>query len=275
MSRKSYFSILIILFCSLFSAQILAESLTIGSAINKAGRQRMLTQNILKNHLLLGLDVDVDRARKDLDQSVALFERQFQMLSDYAPTHTVKESLERVENLWMEYRALAISPASKGSAIKMLDQNNAILRASHQVVLDLQGFAGRTSAEMVNVSGRQRMLSQRIAAYYFALTMEFDDKIYHEEFKLAKSEYELGLKKMVSFNQNTEALEKSLKRVNAQWKFSKTGFDQSESGNYVPHVIAVTTSGMLKRMDTVTDLYEKLDSTISGRSAVAATHSEY
>ena len=85
MSRKPLVSSVVFFFCCFFSVQLIAETLTMGSALNKAGRQRMLTQNIMKNYMLLGLDVDVTRSRKELDKSVALFEEQFQELSDYAP----------------------------------------------------------------------------------------------------------------------------------------------------------------------------------------------
>jgi nitrate/nitrite-specific signal transduction histidine kinase len=270
MSRKSLFSSFLVVFLCFFSVQLFAETLTMGSALNKAGRQRMLTQNILKNYLALGLDIDVMRSRKELDRSVALFEEQFQELTEYAPTDTVKRSLSKVEDLWFEYRSLAISRVSKENAAKMLDSNNAILGACHQVVLDLEAYAGRKSAKMVNTSGRQRMLSQRIALYYLAHAWGFRDAEYVSEFEKAKREYGAGLTTLTTFEQNTPDIRESLKKVTAQWQFSNTGFEQLDNGNYVPHVISVTTTGMLKRMDSITHLYENLDISLSA-GVVAST----
>lgn len=274
MPRNTFYSSVIALFLCVFSVQAFAEVLTMGSALNKAGRQRMLTQNIMKNYLALGLEVDVVRAREELDRSVALFEEQYQELVEYAPSKKISASLSNVEDLWFEYRALAISKVSRENAAKMLDRNNAILAACHQVVLDLEAFAGRKSAKMVNTSGRQRMLSQRIAAYYFAHAWGFRDAEFVAEFEKAKREYGAGLDTLTAFNKNTNDINQALKKVQAQWDFSNTGFEQLDDGNYVPHVISVTTTGMLKRMDSITHLYEDLDVSLSA-GAVASTTMEH
>ncbi|HVL01255.1 MAG TPA: type IV pili methyl-accepting chemotaxis transducer N-terminal domain-containing protein [Dongiaceae bacterium] len=271
MPHKLPFRAVVLFFCCVFSVQVWADVLTLGSAINKAGRQRMLSQNIMKNHLALALDVDVVRARQELDRSVALFEAQFQELEEYAPSQSVRSALAVVDPLWQDYRALALGPASRDSAAQLLDRNNALLKSCHQVVLELQSFAGRESAQMVNISGRQRMLSQRIAAYYFAQALGFHDREYTDAFAAARQEYSTGLHALRAFPHNTPELNQALKKVDSQWALSNTGFDQLDGGRYVPHVIAVTTSGMLRRMDEITGLYENLDTTLSS-GAVASAH---
>ncbi|MCG8312061.1 MAG: type IV pili methyl-accepting chemotaxis transducer N-terminal domain-containing protein [Pseudomonadales bacterium] len=270
MKRHPFFIFFTFIFGCLISVQSFAEIYSMGSAINKSGRQRMLTQNIMKNYFALALDVDTVRSRKELDKSVALFEEQFQELVDYAPNSKIRASLSQVEDLWFEYRALAISPYSTDNGAKMLAKNNLILRSCHQVVLDLQEYAGRNSAKIINTSGRQRMLSQRIAAYYLAHALGFRDRAIEVEFEKAKSEYGQGLQSLSTFPKNSNEIKSALKKVNAQWKFSNLGFDQIRKGHYVPHVISVTTTGMLQRMDKITHLYEDLDNSLEN-SAIAAT----
>lgn len=269
MPRSVTFSILVALLLCVFSVHAMADVLTLGSAINKAGRQRMLTQNILKNYLVLGMQVDVVRGQQELDYSVALFETQLQELQNFAPSQAVKNSLAAVEPLWLEYRNLAVLPPTQDNAAHLLQQNNALLAACHQVVLDLQAFAGRSSAEMVNISGRQRMLSQRIAAYYLAQAWGFREPVYREPFTRARDEYTAGLQKLTGFESNTADLRLALKRVQAQWQFANTGFDQQADGHYVPYVIVVTTGGMLKQMDQITALYEQLDTDLTRGTLVS------
>jgi len=47
-----------------------AQISDINSAINKAGRERMLSQRMAKAYFQLGLGVDVDRSKRVLDSSI-------------------------------------------------------------------------------------------------------------------------------------------------------------------------------------------------------------
>ena len=50
-----------------------AEITSISSAINKAGRQRMLTQRMLKAYTMIGISVQKEEAEKQLSSAIALF----------------------------------------------------------------------------------------------------------------------------------------------------------------------------------------------------------
>lgn len=64
----------------------LAQISDLNSAINKAGRQRMLSQRMAKAYFQIGQQIEVDRSKKVLDSSMAVFDRQLVRLKNYAPT---------------------------------------------------------------------------------------------------------------------------------------------------------------------------------------------
>lgn len=83
-------------FAKVSPSTTISQQLNLDSAINKAGRQRMLTQRITKAWMLIGQDVATEQAQKQLDSGVALFESQLEELEAYAPNAAVETALAKV-----------------------------------------------------------------------------------------------------------------------------------------------------------------------------------
>jgi len=264
LSGKTITLSLALFLCStLFSTVSVSEPMSDGDAINKAGRQRMLSQRITKAYLQIANDIDYVRSKKQLDQGLALFEEQLMELQDNAPTQEITQQLNAVEVIWNDFRKIALTRSSKSNAIKLIEKSDTLLTASHQAVVLWEASANSNANKMVNIAGRQRMLSQRIgkfyAAHYFGI--KTDDIV--NGLNQALVDYEKGLKLLSSSGVNHEELQSALKKVSNQWEYSKQGLSQINQGNYVPHVISVTTESMLKRMNKITGMYSDLSSDLS------------
>ena len=73
---KHLTGLLLVLVVCFFGGEAFAQINDVNSAINKAGRQRMLSQRMAKVYFQIGQQVEVDRSKKALEVSVALFDRQ-------------------------------------------------------------------------------------------------------------------------------------------------------------------------------------------------------
>ena len=165
----------------LISRSLLALSLSLGSlpcwavindaeAMNLSGMQRMLSQRIAKSYLMIGSQIRPDVANQQLDQSLAKFESNYLALSEYAPSEEIRRELQVVEGLWHEYRNLVLETPDKTGAAEVLAQSDSLLAQCEKVVRLIEAHTGSRSAQLVNRSGRQRMLSQRIAKLYLAMS---------------------------------------------------------------------------------------------------------
>ncbi len=238
------------------------EQLSDGAAINIAGRQRMLSERMVKAYIQLSIEVDMQKAEVQLRDATVLFEQQLKQLIAYAPTTNITHNLDAARQQWLKVSVIIQAAPQVEKIPELIILGEQLVAKSHQVVLNIQQFSGSSSAKLVNTSGRQRMLSQRMAKYYFAhlAGQRQDDTVTRFENSLA--EFEKGLSDLTAATENTAAINQALKKVDAQLRFSKSGFSRLDEGEYAPHVISRTTESILKRMEDITHQYQSLHDTL-------------
>lgn len=250
---------LFLLVLTLASHLAQAQITDINSAINRAGRERMLSQRMAKAYFQIGQGIDTERSRVVLDSSIALFDRQLVELKNYAPTPEIKSTYLQLEKAWLAYKDVLVgSNPSKTNGKTVLALSDEVLALAHQGTVQLERHSNTSLGHLVNLSGRQRMLSQRLAMFYQAAVWNVIGLQDNAETEKALKEFSDGLRELSSTAVNTPALTEELKLLKQQWFFfesalrQRTGVDKS-----LPLNVATTSERMLQLLENIVNLYEK------------------
>lgn len=235
----------------------IAEIESISSAINKAGRQRMLSQRIVATYSQVGLDIQKKKSKRQLKEAINLFEQQLIELKDYKPAGPVNRQLKLVDELWQPMANILTQPVSKSRVIELRKQAEEVLAASHRVVLMLEDESGTKAGRLVNLSGRQRMLSQRISNLYMLQSWGFNSPAYESDFSSSINEFRQALHELKKAPINTAKINKKLKKVRKEFSILEKSTLQRE-GEFIPLMVKMSADKLLVITNDITYEYNEL-----------------
>lgn len=139
------------------------EAAQVAEAINRAGQQRMLSQRLVKLYALVCAKTDADAAQALLRQSAARLEDNLKALEKTLSSATFGDLLQAARSGWEPMKRLLDSPHEARHLAALDDLAEALLAQADALVVALETSGLATTVQVINVSGRQRMLAQRIA----------------------------------------------------------------------------------------------------------------
>jgi len=225
--------------------------------IDVAGKQRMLSQRIAKDYLYLGKKIAVDKAGKQLKASLKEFKEGQAKLKESINDPEIKNLLAFVDLSLGELEGIVNKPFSLDNAQLVLDLSESMLEGSQYVVDSLKKIANVKESQIVAKSGKQRMLSQRIAKYYIAYQAGIKDKNTVDQMKAAVKEFSENHKILMENKDNTATINQKLAQVDRLWKIVYKFYLNIEKGG-LPFIVFTTTDDITKKMDTITKLYVQL-----------------
>ena len=259
MNFRTQYRILIVALVSLISSLWTTNSLAAISndfvAIDVAGSQRMLSQRIFKAYCLVVLDVKPEKYSSELNQAISRFEGQLEDLMAYAKTDRLRTEIQEVKTVWERLKPLITSTPDRLNIEEVKVQSDLLLYSANAAVkLMLQNGSSNSILQLIDVSTRQGMLTQRMANRYMMRALGFDPVSYKLELDSSSKEFKSALKELLSSRATTSGIKKRLNKVRTQYSLFEFSL-KKKAGNDFPITIAEAADKMLNGMHEVTEMY--------------------
>ncbi len=236
-----------------------AGALTPAAAINKAGRQRMLSQRLAKAYLMIGQKIEPARGQAILAESRAQFERQLAELNGYVPSEDVRKALAQLEREWRAFERVLVAPPSAAGARDLYDRNETVQEAAHRLTLAYEKATGRPEDRLVNIAGRQRMLSQRIAKFWLFRNWGVNAGAAEMELNMARAEFSSGMTRLYVAGGDDAQIKAELDRLDRDWAAyhaALTGGKDAGATRTELQIVALS-ERVLERTERLVALFEK------------------
>ena len=175
---------------SLLSADVIAVTASeYAVVINLAGRQRMLTQKMSKEMLLVAKGIEAEANRASLAKTAELFDTTLKGLRDGSaelglpPTENAvtRKQLGKVEGLWQSFHAVVKQVVGGGDVdiAKVSELNLPLLKNMNTAVRlyekEASKATGKSAGIVINLAGKQRMLTQKMSKEILLVSLQHDE----------------------------------------------------------------------------------------------------
>ncbi len=244
--------VMVSLLCVAVNAHSAIDS--VEEAVNRAGKQRMITQRLLKDYAMIGMGLQIGDPVADLEKKVALFDQALNDLAAMSVNDTVTQRLAKNKRLWEPIKVVLEAPPEKSKAMALQQDLEGLLKSCHESTVLLSKASGSKAGEIINISGRQRMLSQRLASLYMLKVWGINDTEFQNKLEKAMTDFAGAQKTLEESSLSTPAISAKLAKVKKTFSFFEI-MAKTSSGRYSPSLISKLTDSILVEMDEVTGLY--------------------
>ncbi|MBI3369406.1 MAG: type IV pili methyl-accepting chemotaxis transducer N-terminal domain-containing protein [Burkholderiales bacterium] len=228
------------------------EAAQAADAINRAGQLRMLSQRIVKALALREAGIERDAAEAVLAESRNRAQAHVERLAGVGAEAATRDAWASLSALVDAHVAPTLARAD-ACAEQLLD-------AADALTLALEQSAGRHSLHIVNLSGRQRMLSQRMAKQVLLASLR-DGGAADDGAALAatRADFDAALRELESAPLATDAIRATLAAARGQWQRLLEGVRMAaDAGDRRAgmHALARESEALLASFEQLTSLYE-------------------
>ena len=236
------------------SRQVIAAAGT-AEAINRAGQQRMLSQRLVKLYALACSRTDGAAAALLMKESIQRVEDNLAALEAELSAATYGDLVAAARAGWKALRQLLEAPPRAAELGRLDAQAEAVVEQANALVLALESSGLATPVQVINVAGRQRMLSQRLAKLALLQALATDRQAAEALLAQTASEFEQGLAALTQMPLSSPQIRALLERGEAAWRELRAAVPEAAQPG-ARMKVAAASEELLEIFDRLTQAYQ-------------------
>ncbi len=229
--------------------------LALSTAINRTARFRALSQRIAKAYCQIHLNVLPEQSRAVLASARKLVHSGFADLAQAQWSPELSAQLLQVQALAQGLEALLVQPPSKESVAAVALQADKMLLSADVATQSLEKLANTNTARLVNMAGRQRMLSQRMAKNYSLVAAGLSSQAMANQMISDATQFKQALVILGAAPVSSLGIRNELALGESQWVFFDAALQRQPDARGL-QAVATTSERLLEVMDKVTGMYD-------------------
>jgi AmiR/NasT family two-component response regulator len=224
-------------------------------AVNRSGQLRMLSQRLVRVFAQRVAKVNVRRAAELQEESMQRAHENIARLEVLVPAALHHPVLSAVTDAWRALQAVIEGRLSPGAAAQADTCAEALLVAAERLTQTLEVASGRRALHVVNLSGRQRMLAQRVAKEAL-LSLATDRAPSSASLTDAINEFEAALNELERAPLSSESIRAGLVAARDEWlrmMRSVAAFEEGADRS----ACAVGSDALVQIFDRLTETYQR------------------
>jgi AmiR/NasT family two-component response regulator len=223
-------------------------------AVNRAGQLRMLSQRLVRTFAQRLAKVGVRRAAELQDESLQRARENIARLEVLVPAALHHPTLTSVVEAWHSLQSVIEGRLHEEAVWQANACAEALLEAAERLTRALEVAGGRRVLHVVNLSGRQRMLAQRIAKE--AILAIANESSPSELLAAAVREFEAALGELEQAPLSSDLIRSSLAAARDEWMRMMRSVAASGPGADRA-ACAAASDALVQIFDRLTEVYQR------------------
>ena len=237
-------------------AQSVIDMSRAGEAVNRAGQLRMLSQRLVLCYAQMLVDgTTAPQVAQIVGDCMQRVDANLGILRKAISTKGYGDLVDRVAASWEEVRLICAETPDR-SRLALLDARAEKMLDDAELLTEFLETSGLVaSLHVINVSGRQRMLGQRIAKLCFMLALDGSPTLLAQLRKLADA-FQAALDHLRKLPLSSPGIDENLRTADLEWQRLGKALEAISQPDALVEV-ADASERLLEATERLTDQYEQ------------------